>query len=87
MLLLLILLLLVSNDLVGCRLCLLGPDFFDQFLNASQSFLLLLSAHVQLVDLLNDKLLNLLLHNWRLLLNDLLRFPCLFLDQSAVLPS
>ena len=42
---------------------------------------------MKLIDLLNNKLLDLLLHNWRLLLNDLLRFPRLLLDQSTVLSS
>ena len=40
---------------------------------------------MQLINLLENELLDLLLHNWRLLLNNLLRFSCLFLNQTTIL--
>lgn len=87
MLLLFLLVLLAANYLVGGGLGFLGPDLFYQLLYASESILLLLGTHVKLIDLFYNKLLDLLLHNWRLLFNDLLCFPRLLLDQSTVLSS
>lgn len=49
--------------------------------------MLLFCADVQLVDLLDDELLDLLFHDWRLLLDNLLRFSRLFLDKATVLSS
>ena len=85
---LLVLLFLLVLALVFIRwLGFLGSEFLNQVLDVFESLLLLLCAHVQLVDLLNDEGLNLLLHGWGLLLDDLLCLPGLLLDQSTVLPS
>lgn len=62
-------------------------DVLDEVLNAFETLLLLLRADVQLVNLLDDELLDLLLHDWRLLFDNLLRLSRLFLDEATVLSS
>lgn len=67
------------------RLGLVGPYLLNELLDALEPLLLLLGGQMQLVDLLDDQLLDLLLHNRRLLLDDLLSFAGFLLYQSTVL--
>lgn len=64
-----------------------GLNFANQVWNVGQSFLLTLCTLLQLVNLFDDEWLDLLLHDWRLLLNYLFSFPCLVLNDPWVLTS
>ena len=61
-------------------------DILNHLTNLLESALLLLCALMEQVNLLNNKRLYLLLHNWRLLFNNFLGLPGLLLDDSRILP-
>ena len=82
----LLLLLILFSVCLWCRLGLLAPNLLNQLLDTPKSLLLLLGTQMPLIDLFDDQLLNLLLHNRRLLFDDFLRLPGLLLNQSTILP-
>ena len=69
------------------RLFLVGLNFSDKIRDVCQPVLLALGALLKLIDLLDHKRLDLLLHDGRLLLNDLLSLPRLVLDHTRILSS
>lgn len=62
-------------------------NLFNQIRDIRKSLLLTLGALLKLIDLLDDKGLDLLLHDWRLFLDYLLCLSCLVLDNARILTS
>ena len=86
LLFLLLFLLVVAARLVWLLLFVV-LDLPNKIRNICKPLLLTLGTLLQLIDLLDDQGLDLCLHDWCLLFDDLLRLSCFVLDHTRVLPS